>query len=184
MELRMAKLVYGMNMSLDGYVDHDRFAPEPALFQYFVEQTRQTSGSIYGRGLYELMRYWDGDEWDQDSPERGDLRAFAEAWRAMPKWVASRSLRDLGPNAMLLGEDLEAEVRRLKAEVDGEIEVGGTKLAASLAKLGLIDEYHIFLHPVVLGHGAPFFAGVTPKLRLVGSERIGEGAVKLSYVPD
>jgi dihydrofolate reductase len=89
----------------------------------------------------------------------------------------------VGPNAALLGDDLEAEVRRLKAEVDGDIEVGGPKLAASLANLGLIDEYHVFLHPIVLGHGAPFFAGVTPKLQLVGSERIGEGAVKLTYVP-
>jgi len=179
----MAKLVFGMNMSLDGYVDHDRFAPEPALFQYFIEQTRNTSGSIYGRGLYDLMRYWDGDEWDQDSRDQGDLRAFAEAWRAMPKWVVSRSLKEVGPNAMLLGDNLEAEARRLKAEVDGEIEVGGPKLAASLAQLGLIDEYHVFLHPVVLGHGAPFFAGVTPKLRLVGSERVGESALKLTYVP-
>jgi dihydrofolate reductase len=179
----MAKLVFGMNMSLDGYVDHDRFAPEPALFQYFIEQTRQTSGSIYGRGLYELMRYWDGEEWAGEPQVEGDLRAFAEAWRAMPKWVASRSLKEVGPNAALLGDDLEAEVRRLKAEVDGDIEVGGPKLAASLANLGLIDEYHVFLHPIVLGHGAPFFAGVTPKLQLVGSERIGEGAVKLTYVP-
>ena len=179
----MAKLVFGMNMSLDGYVDHDRFAPEPALFQYFIEQTRNTSGSIYGRGLYDLMRYWDGDEWDQDSRDQGDLRAFAETWRAMPKWVVSRSLKEVGPNAMLLGDNLEAEARRLKAEVDGEIEVGGPKLAASLAQLGLIDEYHVFLHPVVLGHGAPFFAGVTPKLRLVGSERVGESALKLTYVP-
>ncbi|MBY0562946.1 MAG: dihydrofolate reductase family protein [Hyphomonadaceae bacterium] len=72
-------------------------------------------------------------------------------------------------------------MRKLKAEVDGEIEVGGPKLAASLGKLGLVDEYQIYLRPFVLGRGAPFFAGVTPKLRLVGSERIGEGAVKLRY---
>lgn len=179
----MAKLVFGMNMSLDGYVDHDRFAPEPALFRYFIAQARNAAGSIYGRGLYALMRYWDGDEWVQDSREQSDLRAFADAWRAMPKWVASRSLKEVGPNATLLGADLEAEVRLLKAEHDGEIEVGGPKLAASLSKLGLIDEYHIFLHPVVLGHGAPFFAGVQPKLRLAGSERIGEATMKLTYAP-
>jgi dihydrofolate reductase len=179
----MAKLVFGMNMSLDGYVDHDRFAPDPALFAYVIEQTRNTSGSLYGRGLYELMRYWDGDEWNQDARAQDDLRAFAEAWRAMPKWVVSRSLEEVGPNATLIGGDVEAAVRRLKADVDGEIEVGGPRLAASLARLGLIDEYHIFLHPVVLGHGAAFFAGVQPKLRLVGSERIGERALKLTYVP-
>jgi len=179
----MAKLVFGMNMSLDGYVDHDRFAPDPVLFRYFIAQTRNTAGSIYGRGLYELMRYWDGDDWDQESQSQGDLRAFAEAWRAMPKWVASRSLKAVGPNATLLGDDVEAAIRKLKADVDGEIEVGGPKFAASLGKLGLIDEYHIFLHPVVLGHGTPFFAGVQPNLRLVGSERIGEQALKLTYVP-
>ena len=183
----MAKLIFGMNMSLDGYVDHDRFAPDPVLFQYFIAQTRAMAGALYGRGLYDLMRYWDGDEWDAGDPamehagSREALRDFAEAWRAMPKWVVSNSLKEVGPNATLLGGDLEAAARKLKAEVDGEIEVGGPKLAASLSKLGLIDEVHIFLHPVVLGHGAPFFAGVTPKLQLMGSERIGEGAVKLRY---
>jgi dihydrofolate reductase len=179
----MAKLVFGMNMSLDGYVDHDRFAPDPVLFAYFIEQTRNTAGSIYGRGLYQLMRYWDGDAFEADSRAHGELRAFAQAWRAMPKWVVSRSLEEVGPNATLLGEDFEADIRRIKAERDGEIEVGGPKLAATLAARGLLDEYHVFLHPVVLGHGAPFFAGVQPTLRLVGSERIGESAVKLTYVP-
>lgn len=179
----MAKLVFGMNMSLDGYVDYDRFMPEPALFRYFIAQTRNTSGSIYGPRLYELMRYWDGDEWNQDGRDTSDLRAFAEAWRAMPKWVVSKSLKEVGPNATLISDDFETEIRKLKAEREGEFEVGGPKLAAGLAKLGLIDEYHVFLHPVVLGYGEPFFAGVTPKLRLVGSERIGEGAVKLTYAP-
>jgi dihydrofolate reductase len=179
----MAKLVFGMNMSLDGYVDYDRFAPDPALFRYFIEQTRRTAGSIYGPRLYELMSYWDGDDWAKDSRGQDDLRAFAEAWRAMPKWVVSKSLKEVGPNATLIGEDFEAAIRTLKAEREGEIEVGGPKLAASLAKLGLIDEYHVFLHPVVLGHGEPFFAEVTPKLRLTGSERIGEQALKLTYIP-
>ena len=179
----MAKLVFGMNMSLDGYVDYDRFAPDPALFRYFVAQTRNTAGSIYGPRLYELMSYWDGDDWNQDGRAQDDLHAFAEAWRAMPKWVVSKSLKEVGPNATLIGEDVEATIRKLKAERDGEIEVGGPKLAAGLAKLGLIDEYHVFLHPVVLGHGEQFFAGATPKLRLLGSERIGEQAVKLSYAP-
>jgi dihydrofolate reductase len=179
----MAKVVFGMNMSLDGYVDYDRFAPDPALFRYFIEQTRNTAGSIYGPRLYELMSYWDSDAWNQDGRAQDDLRAFAEAWRAMPKWVVSKSLKEVGPNATLISEDFEAAIRKLKAERDGEIEVGGPKLAASLAKLGLIDAYHIFLHPAVLGHGEPFFAGATPSLRLVGSERIGESALKLTYVP-
>ena len=179
----MAKFVFGMNMSLDGYVDYDRFAPDPVLFRYFIEQTRKTAGSIYGPRLYELMRYWDGDEWAEAPQVEGDLRAFAEAWRAMPKWVVSKSLKEVGPNATLISGDFETAIRMLKAERDGEIEVGGPKLAAGLARLGLIDEYHVFLHPVVLGEGEPFFAGVTPKLRLTGSERIGGQALKLTYAP-
>jgi dihydrofolate reductase len=104
----------------------------------------------------------------------------------MPKWVVSRSLNDVGPNATLLSDDFEAAIRRIKsehAERDGDIEVGGPKLAALLAERGLIDEYHVFLHPVVLGHGRPFFAGVQPTLRLLSSERIGERAIKLTYAP-
>ena len=97
----MAKFVFGMNMSLDGYVDYDRFAPDPVLFRYFIEQTRKTSGSIYGPRLYELMSYWDGDAWAEEPQVEGDLRAFAEAWRAMPKWVVSKSLKEVGPNAKL-----------------------------------------------------------------------------------
>ncbi len=102
----MAKLVFGMNMSLDGYVDHDHeaFAPSVALFNHFIEQTRNLTGSIYGRGLYEVMRYWDEDHPDWGAPER----AFAEAWRRQPKWVVSRSLKSVGPNATLVGDDFEA----------------------------------------------------------------------------
>jgi dihydrofolate reductase len=184
----MAKLVYGMNVSLDGYVDYDKFAPDPVLFRYFIEQTRNTAGSIYGRGLYELMHYWDGDEWAAGDPamdhagSQAALRDFAAAWRAMPKWVASRSLKEVGPNATLIADDFEAAVRKVKAEVEGDVEVGGPKLAASLGKLGLIDEYHLFTHPVVLGRGDPFFVGALPRLRLTGNERIGDEVIKLTYV--
>lgn len=177
----MARFIFGMNMSLDGYVDHDKFAPGPELFQHFIEQTRGLAGSLYGRGLYELMRYWDSDDWAAHNPLEGDLRAFAEAWRAQPKFVVSRTLREVGPNATLLGGDFEAAIRKLKADLDGRIDVGGPKLAASLGRLGLIDEYQIYLHPVVLGTGAPYFAGLTPMLRLVGSERVAEGVVRVRY---
>jgi dihydrofolate reductase len=101
----------------------------------------------------------------------------------MPKWVVSRSLKSVGPNATLVGDDFEAVIRGLKADLGGEIEVGGPKLAASLTQLGIIDEYQIILHPVVLGRGNPYFAGARPTLRLVASDRIGEGAIRLTYVP-
>jgi dihydrofolate reductase len=175
----MAKIVFGMNQSLDGYVDHQAFAPDPVLFRHFIDQARRATGSVYGRGLYEVMRYWDDDhpEW---TPEERD---FAAAWRSQPKWVVSRSLKSVGPNATLVEDDIEAVIRGLKAELAGEIEVGGPDLTGSLTNLGLIDEYRLYLHPVVLGHGKPFFAGPRPPLRLVASDRIGEDTIRLTYVP-
>ena len=175
----MAKLVFGMNQSLDGYVDHTEFSPGPALFRHFIEQVRGLTGSVYGRRLYEIMRYWDEDDPQWDAEERD----FAAAWRGQPKWVVSRSLKSVGPSATLVEGDLEAAIRGLKAELDGEIEVGGPDLARSLSDLGLIDEYRLYLHPVVLGRGTPFFAGPRPPLRLVASDRVGEGVIRVTYVP-
>ena len=175
----MAKLVFGMNQSLDGYVDHMAFGPSPALFRHFIEEARGQAGSVYGARLYEIMRYWDEDHPEWGVPERD----FAAAWRSQPKWVVSRSLKSVGPNATLVGEDVEAEMRALKARLDGEIEVGGPALAQSLTKLGLIDEYRIYLHPVVLGAGKPYFAAPRPPLRLVASDRMDGDVIRLTYVP-
>jgi dihydrofolate reductase len=175
----MAKLVFGMNLSLDGYVDHEEFAPGPALFRHWIEHVQGLAGSVYGRRIYEVMRYWDDDdpEWGADEPE------FAAAWRHQPKWVVSRSLKSVGPNATLVGDDFEAVVRGLKARLAGEIAVAGPELAQSLTDLGLIDEYRLYLHPVVLGRGKPFFAGPRPPLRFVASDRIGEDVIRLTYAP-
>jgi dihydrofolate reductase len=178
----MAKLVFGMNQSLDGYVDHTALpAPGPTLFRHFIEEAEGQAGSVYGRQMYEVMRYWDDDD---DHPEwDADEHAFAAAWRNQPKWVVSRSLKSVGPNATLIGDDLEGVIRKLKAERDGEIEVAGPTLAHSLTELGLIDEYRIYLHPVVLGQGKPYFAGPRPPLRLMSYDRIGEDVIRLIYVP-
>lgn len=175
----MAKLIFGMNQSLDGYVDHEGFAPGPGLFGHFIEQARGHAGSLYGRRLYEIMAYWDHDRPEWDAAERD----FAAAWRSHPKWVVSRSLASVGPNATLITGDLEAAIRRLKAEVEGEIEVGGPNLARSLTALGLIDEYRIYLHPVVLGSGTPFFAEPRPPLRLLAADNLGEDVIRLRYAP-
>ena len=172
----MAKIVFGMNQSLDGYVDHMAFAPSPALFRHFIEQVRGLTGSVYGRRLYEVMRYW----------ERTILsgeRDFAAAWRSQPKWVVSRSLKSVGPNATLVEKDMEAVIRGLKAQLVGEIEVAGPDLAGSLSDLGLIDEYRLYLRPIVLGRGKPFFARARPPLRLVAADLLGEEMVRLRYVP-
>src|ERR1700676_1266881 len=125
------------------------------------------------------MRYW-----YQDRPEWGATQhEFAAAWRTQPKWVASRSLKSVGAHATLVGHDLEGFARRLKAEVDGVIAVAGPDLAASLTDLGLIDEYHLYFRPFVLGRGKPYFADARPPLRLVGTSPVGEDAIRITFVP-
>jgi dihydrofolate reductase len=176
----MANLVFELNQSLDGYVDHEAFGPpDPALFRHFTERVRGLAGMVYGRRMYEVMRYWDEDlpDWNADE------RAYAQVWRSKPKWVASRSLQSVGPNATLVADDVGSVVRRLKAELDGEIEVAGPELARSLGDLGLVDEYRLYIHPVVLGRGKLFFAGPRPRLRLVANEVIIADVIRLTYVP-
>ena len=181
----MAKLVFGLIQSLDGYVDgssgelDELPPPGPALFRHFSEWVGGLSGSLYGRRMYQVMRVWDEDRPEWDEAERG----FAEAWRRQPKWVVSSSLASVGPNATLVKDDLEAVVRGLKARLEGEIEVAGPQLAGALTDLGLIDEYRLYFRPYVLGRGKPFFAGPRPPLRLAASDRIGEDAVRLTCLP-
>jgi dihydrofolate reductase len=175
----MAKFIFGMNLSLDGYVDHMEMRPGPALFRHWIERVRSLTGSIYGRRMYEVMRYWDDDSsvWSAEEQE------FAAAWRRQPKWVVSRSLKSVGPNATLISDDIETVMRALKAQLVGEIAVSGPELARSLTQLGLIDEYQLYFHPVVLGRGKPFFAGPQPPLRFVSANPVGENTIRLTYVP-
>ena len=176
----MAKLVFELNQSLDGYIDHQELGPpRPVLFRHFIERVRGLTGMVYGRRMYEIMRYWDDDLPDWDAEDRD----FAAVWRSQRKWVVSRSLKSVGPNVTLIEDDLEAAIRRLKAQLDGEIDVAGPNLAGRLTDVGLIDEYRLYVHPVVLGSGQPFFAGPRPRLRLVSSDRIGEAVIRLTYVP-
>lgn len=175
----MAKLVFGMNQSLDGYVDHQEMETGPVLFRHWIEHVRDLTGSVYGRRMYETMRYW-----DEDRPEwSAEHREFAMVWRRQPKWVVSRSLTSVGPNATLVDKDIEAVVRDLKVRFAGEIAVSGPDLARTLTDLGLIDEYRLYFHPVVLGRGKRFFAGARPPLRLVSTDRVGEDVIRLTYVP-
>jgi dihydrofolate reductase len=175
----MAKLVYALNQSLDGYVDHDKFRPSADLFRHFIDEVRNQAGMVYGRGMYEVMRYWDADSDDWGADER----AYATAWRSKPKWVVSRTLPSVGPNATLVSDDIEAQLRQLKADHEGEIEIAGTMLAGSLGDSGLIDEYRIYLHPVVLGGGTPFFTSARAPLRFLASEMIAGDVIRLSYAP-
>jgi dihydrofolate reductase len=174
----------GQVQSLDGYVAGVAGDPElpqigVALHRYFSDQLRGVAGSLYGRRMYEVMRYW-----DEDRPEWGSVEHdFAAAWRAQPKWVVSRSLKSVGGNATLVSHEVEAFVRDLKSEVEGDIDVAGPELAGSLGDLGLIDEYHLYFRPFVRGRGKPYFAGARPPLRLVAGDSIGEGVIRLRYVP-
>jgi dihydrofolate reductase len=178
----MARLIFGLMQSLDGYVSGPEGGPslpmpDDVLTGHFSAELRGFTGSLYGRQMYEIMKYWDEDEAAQ-----GAGREFALAWRAKPKWVVSRTLKSVGPNATLVSGDLEGFAKKLKAEHQGDIEVAGPALAGSLAALGLLDEYQLYLQPVVLGAGKPFFSAARPPLRLVSSEEIG-GTVRLIYVP-
>ena len=176
----MAKLIFEMNQSLDGYVDHLEIGPpDPVVSRHFLDHMRDLTGMVYGRRMYEIMHYWDNDLPDWDAGDHD----FAAMWRSKPKWVASRTLKSVGPNATLIEEDFETAVRGLKARLDGEIGVAGPHLAGSLTNLGLIDEYRLYLHPIVLGRGTPFFIGPRPPLHLVASDRIGEEVIRLTYVP-
>jgi dihydrofolate reductase len=186
-----------MMQSLDGYVagvtggpGSDGFVtglagglelppPGVSLGRHFNDHVRGLAGCLYGRRIYEVMRYWDEDKPDWDAGDHN----FAAAWRAKPKWVVSRSLKSVGANATLVVGDVEAFVRRLKAEVEGEIDVAGPDLAGSLTDLGLIDEYRLYFRPFVLGGGKPYFARARPPLRLVTTDPVGEDAVRLTYVP-
>jgi len=177
----MAKFVYALMQSLDGYVDHMKLGPPaPAAFRHFTRQVRGLTGLIYGRRTYEIMRYWDENSPDWDAEDRD----FAAAWQTQPKWVVSRSLKSVGPNATVVAGDFEEILRRLKAELDGEIHVAGPVIAQSLSEVSLIDEYRLYLRPVVLGGGQPFFAGYRPPLHFVGSDLIADDVIRLSYVPD
>src|SRR5262249_13425187 len=148
----MAKLVFAMMQSLDGYVDgvSDKLEfppPGPVLGKHFNDHVRSLAACVYGRRIYEIMRYWDVDQpgWDAGDNE------FAAAWRAKPKWVVSRPLKWVGPNATLVTENVGAVVRKLKKDFNGEIDVAGPAMAASLGDLGLIDEYRLYFRPLVLG---------------------------------
>ena len=117
----MAKLVFGMNQSLDGYVDHEAFAPRPALMKHFVEDAQAQVGAIYGRKMYEIIRYWDDDQPEWDAEER----AFAAAWRKQHKWAVSRSQPSVGPNATLVSETSRVPSARSRRSATGRSRLPG-----------------------------------------------------------
>lgn len=183
----MARLIYGMLTSLDGYIAGPDGGPtlpipEATLHWYFNALMKQTLMALYGRRMYEVMRAW--EDWDKKADVPEVEMDFARAWQATPKIVFSTTLRAVGPNARLVAGDVENVVKSIKSESDGEISVAGAGLAASLARLGLIDEYQLFIHPIVLGGGKPFFsAGTSMNLKPLGSEMLAQDVMLLRYAP-
>lgn len=185
----MGKLIYTMNVSLDGFIettDHsvDWGTVDDELHTWFNEETRQLAGSLYGRRLYETMAaFWPTGENDPASTE--PMREFARIWNAMPITVFSTSLERVVDNARLVRGDVEAVYRDLRRELDGDLAVGGPNLAAQFIRRGLVDEYHVVMHPVVLGSGTPFWPELDAPLRLelVETRPFASGVEARTYVP-
>jgi dihydrofolate reductase len=186
----MGKLIYTMNVSLDGFVetpDHSLSwtKVDDELHSWFNDELRTMSASLYGRRLYELMAaYWPTGESDPQATE--PMREFARIWNATPRVVFSSTLETVEGNSRLVRGDIEDELERLRAEFDGDLEVGGPTLAASFIRRGLVDEYRLVVHPVVLGAGTPFFPELERpiELRQTGTRRFESGVVYVGYEAD
>jgi len=179
----MRKLIYSFGVSLDGFIagpGGEIPAPDEELHRFHNEQARATGADLYGRRLYEVMRYWETAEEQNPSPPALE---FARIWKATPKLVFSRTLKSVGPGYELVNTGFAERVAALKAEPGGELACGGASLAASLLALGLVDEIRPIVHPVVLGGGTPFLPALDSPLdlRLVETRSFGSGAVYLRY---
>lgn len=183
----MGKLIYGFNVSVDGYIADahgsiDWSTPSEELHQYWNDFERETVLSFYGRRLYELMSaYWPTADADPDAPPL--IVDFAHIWREMPKVVFSRTLDSVAWNSRLERGDPVEVVTKLKAETDGNLEVAGATLAAPIVQAGLVDEYRIVIAPTAVGAGTPFFPTLPSwiSLRLLESRTFPGGAVLLRY---
>ena len=164
----MRKVIYAMSVSLDGFTeapDGDlRWSfPDEELHRHFNEQEALIDLHLYGRGLYQnMVSYWPTAGDDPAAPQVE--RDYARLWQAMPKVVFSSTLTEVGWNSRLVKGDPAGEVGRLKAQPGGDISVGGAGLARSFMQLGLIDEYWLYLHPIILGGGKPMFITTEPRI--------------------
>ena len=182
----MAKVIFSMGTSLDGYIagpggEFDWAAPDDELHRFHNEQTRELGAHICGRRLYEEMVFW---ETADQNPAAGEtVVEFAHIWQALPKVVFSATLESVEGNARLATEGPAEELAKLKAETDRDIAVGGAGLAATFTELGLIDEYGLFVNPVAVAGGTPFFPPLEQRidLQLVEARTFGGRVVYLRY---
>ena len=182
----MRKLIYSMGVSLDGFIagpggEIDWSAPDEELHRFHNEQTREMGAHLYGRRLYEVMAYWETADEKVSAPDY-ELE-FARIWKATPKIVFSKTLDRVEGNARLVTDDVAEEVTRLKQEPGKDLAVGGAGLASTFTKLGLIDEYRLFVNPVVLGGGTPYFPALDERinLELVETKTFGSRVVYVRY---
>ena len=182
----MRKLIYSMSVSLDGFVagpggDIAWSTPDEELHRFHNEQAREVGVELYGRRLYEVMRWWEGAE-ERPSVSEPELE-FARIWRETPKIVFSRTLETVEGYATLVRDGAVEEVARLKEQPGGNLAVGGAGLAATFIRAGLVDEYRLFVNPVVLGVGTPFFPPLDEpiNLELVETRTFGSRVVYVRY---
>jgi dihydrofolate reductase len=182
----MGKLIYSMGVSLDGFIagpdgEIDWSAPDEELHRFHNQQARETGAHLYGRRLYEAMTYWETAEEKPSAPEV-ELE-FARIWKDTPKIVFSKTLEKVEGNARLVRDGVAEEVAKLKEESGKDLAVGGAGLASTFMKLGLIDEYRLFVSPVVLGGGTPYFPTLDEriKLELIETQTFGSRVVYVRY---
>jgi len=182
----MRKLIYSMGVSLDGFIagpdgEIDWSAPDVELHRFHNQQTRELGGHLLGRKLYEEMAYWETADENPSAPEH-ELE-FARIWKHMPKIVFSKTLETVEGNARLVRDGVADEVAKLKEEPGKDLAIGGAGLASTIIKLGLIDEYRLFVSPVVLGGGTPYFPALDERinLELVETQTFGSRVVYVRY---
>jgi dihydrofolate reductase len=181
----MRKLIYSMTVSLDGFIsgpngEIDWSAPSEELHRFHNAQVRELGAYLCGRRLYEEMLFWETADQQASDPVRVE---FAKIWQALPKVVFSTTLREVEGNARLATGDVATELAKLREEPGKDIAVGGASLAATCTRLGLIDDYRLFLSPAVLGGGTPFFPALERRidLSLLETRTFGSRVVFLRY---
>jgi dihydrofolate reductase len=182
----LRKLIYSMGVSLDGFIagpggEIDWSAPDAELHRFHNQHAREVGAHLYGRHLYEVMRPWETAERRPSASE--EVLEFARIWKDTPKIVFSRTLEQVEGNARLVKGDAGEEVTKLKELPGKDLAVGGAGLAATFIRLGLVDEYRLFISPVVLGAGTPYFPalGQSIDLELVETRTFGSRVVYVRY---
>jgi dihydrofolate reductase len=183
------KVIYSPMVSLDGMIEGpnrnlDWTIPDEELHRFINEQQSAIDTHLYGRRMYEAMIYWETADQDPSQPDY--VLEFARIWKKLRKIVFSRTLEQVQGNARLVREDVADEIARLKGQPGKDMVIGGASIAASIMRLGLVDEYRLFVHPVVVGSGTPMFPALDNpiKLRLVETRTFGSGVVYLCYQTD